>query len=233
MGGWSITYHWTTGQVRLPRFRDDDRWAARYGVVAPGVTQIETVQKWGYTRNDKAAFGACDAYDYLWDSGRGEFFVGWNYLLACEPARDLFTATASALPGVTAVDDTRTRMLCLREPIRYERAYEEFVFDESLHRESPALRLFEVVVCSERALQRKRSRFVTGLWTASRGYLHTGEVVLGLEEPWSGTGNVELRVTGEVNLVTARWEGPLAGSPYADRSVESCVAKPAAAWPFR
>jgi hypothetical protein len=83
VGDWAVATYWGTG-ARLKTFvvRGSDQWAARTGSVAPGLWQLDVVQKYGYEVPDfvdqPQVVGVVAAYDSVIEHGWGPLLPGFK-----------------------------------------------------------------------------------------------------------------------------------------------------------
>lgn len=232
MGDWAITDHYIIGAHRPAKPRwSDDRWAMRIGHLGPGLQLMQTLQKYGLQPlGGEGVLTVSAVYDHLSGQPTDSFFVGCNYLLAPPTDASLFEATAASLgEGAAVVSRAPGQLLCLRQPLRHERAW--WTWDPNAEVASDPMGAFvRLLVRSEQwRLTGRTSRFITGLWTAAHGYVHTGHLDLRLDSQWSPEG--EWVATAAHNPFQAKWSGPYAGSIYVT-SDDRPSALPAVPWPF-
>ncbi|NMO17419.1 hypothetical protein HPC49_06830 [Pyxidicoccus fallax] len=220
----------------MPDARDfpDERWAARLGRVAPGLWQLETLQKYGhYQPLDEAMVVGAQVNDgYLLNRGVGSFFAGWNYILGMESsAAARFTEAAGLLEGACALPlPPRQHLLCLREPIRVEHPHTRWALDESHLDASPAARVIEALLAPGHALRRGSIELVVGLHSREFGWVHTGALTLFFEGTFASA-RAEWVMTGQRNpLADERVDGPYADSISMARPEP--VLPPTVPWPF-
>ncbi|WP_021781643.1 hypothetical protein [Myxococcus hansupus] len=212
----------------------DHRWAARLGQVAPGLWQLETLQKYGYYRAPEgtAAVGGQAPDGYLVEYGGGPFSAAWNYLVTTERSGASRFAQAAGLLGEDASlpPATQHAVLCLRTPIRFERPLASWNLSESHLDSAPAARVAEALLTGAPPPRRGRTECVVGLFTFEFGWVHTGALTLfidnSMEQSWA-----ELEMTGRFNALSGTKEvGPFAHSMYMERPTP--VPTPLVAWPF-
>src|SRR6266487_1864429 len=138
MGDWAVATYWGTGPRPNPTVRRrTDRWAARIGWAAPGLWQLDAVQRYGFPVpefvDQPQVLGVVAAYDVIMELGRGPLLPGFNYVMAhpapgsprsargAPPADRRVLERAADLigPGQSGVIDAgRHPVLCLDRPVR-------------------------------------------------------------------------------------------------------------------